>query len=119
MKVEQVIKNLEKEHFCTGCVNEDSECTGYGCVYVNAVKTIKQQQAEIEQLKANQQWIPVSERLPDKDTYCYCTIKNGDTITKVVDGYYLRLYGFSWSNVVAWMEKTLPKPYESEVKADE
>ncbi len=59
-------------------------------------------------------WIPVSERLPEEDIYCYVTIKYKDNEPMVRDGYYLRKSGFSWSHVIAYIPKTIwPKePYK-------
>lgn len=90
---------------------------------------------EVEQLKKNQQWIPVSERLPNFDKPVLIFLKNDlcEVMTvakyrkitlqnKDIIGWFttVETYGenaLAEQYVIAW--QPLPKPYESEVKADE
>lgn len=83
---------------------------------------------EIARLKSNQQWIPVTERLPDVAGYeVLATIENplGQRhVTVVFTGYgkgdlwHCNYKGYDMTRwkVIAWMP--LPQPYESEVNAD-
>lgn len=57
----------------------------------------------------NQQWIPVSERLPDKACYCLISNEYGNVCCDV---YYPRDGFFDREKVVAWMP--LPKPAKFE-----
>jgi hypothetical protein len=61
----------------------------------------------------NNGWIPVSEKLPKEDIYCFVTIQYKDNEPIVKDGYYQVKYGFSWSNVTAYIPKVIwpKKPY--------
>lgn len=59
-------------------------------------------------------WIPVTERLPEKDEYVLCTTITAKGRRSVVRGYY---GGKVWvcgmnSNVIAWMP--LPEPYKED-----
>lgn len=76
--------------------------------------------------KANQSWIPCSERLPDKYMECLVTVNkkhptHGFTDVFVVEDTYFECEGeFDWQskfegmdwNIVAWME--LPKPFKED-----
>lgn len=57
----------------------------------------------------NQQWIPVSERLPDKTCYCLISNEYGNVCCDV---YYAEDGFFDEAKVVAWMP--LPKPAKFE-----
>lgn len=73
---------------------------------------------------AQQRWIPVTERLPEKDGRYFVTLENGytkilgyastQTIRYPQGFYYISENGFAWRKtqnpVVAWMP--LPTPYE-------
>ena len=57
------------------------------------------------------EWIPVSERLPEKDCYCLITTSDGE-----ID---VREYGYSkgwgwdgFGRIIAW--QPLPEPYKEE-----
>ncbi len=64
-----------------------------------------------QELIEKQQWIPVAERLPAGDMFCWVTVANPGTVRCVHAGYYQLVTGFSWSNVVAWAPKDVLKPY--------
>ena len=75
---------------------------------------------------AQPQWIPVTERLPEKDGRYFVTLENGytkilgyattQTIRYPQGFYYISENGFAWRQtqnpVVAWMP--LPEPYKGE-----
>lgn len=63
---------------------------------------------------AMNEWIPVTERLPDDERKVLCCTATKKGTKNIVIGYYIQDSGY-WacgmnSNVVAWME--LPEPYE-------
>ena len=71
----------------------------------------------IEDAPTENEWIPVSERLPKKDGWYLVTIRGYDTVTDV------SLYsadGSAWSDVstkqkaIAWMP--LPEPYRGDTE---
>lgn len=66
-------------------------------------KTNEEREAE------NQQWIPVSERLPDKTCYCLTSNEYGNVCADV---YYVGDGFFDEEKVVAWMP--FPKPAKFE-----
>lgn len=59
----------------------------------------------IEALRKETQWIPVSERLPEKsDLYLIC-FNNGESELSYFDG-----YSFDYTGVIAWIP--IPEPYK-------
>lgn len=78
--------------------------------------------------RLNRQWIPVSERLPEKYTFVWATCKSliDDRENWVIDTCYLpKEYNSEYSDwgnipmlnwghaeVIAWMEQNIPKPYK-------
>lgn len=106
------IKNLAKKYFSV--VGKTHVWYAYNAVYeeMNEIeqfikcglyKTNAEGEAE------NQQWIPVSERLPDKSCYCLISNEYGNVCWDV---YYVKDGFFDSSKVVAWMP--LPKPAKFE-----
>lgn len=106
------IKNLAKKYFSV--VGKTHVWYAYNAVYeeMNEIeqfikcglyKTNAEREAE------NQQWIPVSERLPDKACYCIISNEYGNVCCDV---YYPRDGFFDREKVVAWMP--LPKPAKFE-----
>lgn len=66
---------------------------------------------ELRKLREAERWIPVSERLPDKNGKCLVSLDFGDVSEdSFVDGIFVLYLG----NVIAW--KPLPEHYESENK---
>lgn len=64
---------------------------------------------ELKQLRDQTRWIPVSERLPDKEE-CYLVITTG-TNNDIIDiAYYVEGIWHKASRIKAWMP--LPKKYE-------
>lgn len=64
---------------------------------------------DMKDLPSAQQWIPCSERLPDKANFYICTMK--DSLVKSV--WYSTFHGFEWEeDVIAWM--SLPEPWKGE-----
>ena len=81
----------------------------------------------LKALEQEPRWIPVSERLPDKNMNCFVTLENG--VVKVLGysttqrttypkGFYYVKDGFSWRQiqnpVVAWMP--MPAPYKGDAE---
>ncbi len=71
----------------------------------------------LKELREQTRWIPVSERLPQKNGHYLCTV----TRPQYIDRIYVRLnywcdrwYGCSRGEVVAWMP--LPEQYKAESK---
>lgn len=69
----------------------------------------------LESLPPAQQWIPVTERLPEKEGYYLLTVESliAEAGSVVISRPYNGRGGFCdvyWNNVIAWME--LPKPYK-------
>ena len=65
-----------------------------------AIKALEEKEAD--------RWIPVIERVPDKNIMCLVSLDFGDVdIDSFIDGNFVCYLG----NVIAWME--LPNPYES------
>lgn len=62
--------------------------------------------------KQESKWIPVSERLPDKDGSYLVTVKQG----YVTLGIWLGI-AENWTEVIAWIP--LPQPYKAESEAQE
>uniref|UniRef100_UPI0006D10BFF DUF551 domain-containing protein n=1 Tax=Clostridium sp. NkU-1 TaxID=1095009 RepID=UPI0006D10BFF len=63
-----------------------------------------------------QKWIPVTERLPEEDMYCWVTVEYPENVRCVHNGYYqlgtgFKLIASGWSNVVAWAHEDIFKPY--------
>ena len=58
------------------------------------------------------EWIPVSERLPEKDDLYLICFDDGE-----YDLVYFSKGAFSYSGVIAWMP--LPKPYKAEMESEE
>lgn len=67
-------------------------------------------QQAIEALKA-QQWIPCSQRLPEKDDGYLCTLDDGSMMLVSYSDGYFRVMN---PNVIAWMP--LPESYKEETK---
>lgn len=69
---------------------------------------------ELQERREADRWIPVSERLPEKDGYYLITRLNyGEAVTDKRSFNRRNGYGsFVCNNVTAWKE--MPKPYESE-----
>lgn len=72
---------------------------------------------DIEAIPPAQQWIPVSERLPEKEGYYLLTVESliAEAGSVVISRPYNGRGGFCdvyWNNVVAWMP--LPEPYKEE-----
>lgn len=60
----------------------------------------------------DKEWIPCSERLPDRNKYVLVT-DNGETdIGRRFDGRWVDCYGDKLKDVTAWMP--LPEPYKEE-----
>ncbi len=69
----------------------------------------------IYELPSAQQWIPVSERLPEVNTRCLCTYEHKEG-TCIDFGLYMK-NGWFVSGVTAWIP--LPEPYKKEESDDE
>lgn len=71
---------------------------------------------EVEALPTAQQWIPCSERLPDKNGYYLATCERfGRNAEKEVITDFVELYRGIWiepGDVIAWMP--LPEPWKGE-----
>ena len=73
--------------------------------------------ATLHKLPPAQQWIPVSERLPEKEGYYLLTVESliAEAGSVVISRPYNGRGGFCdvyWNNVIAWMP--LPEPYKEE-----
>lgn len=76
------------------------------------ISTIKAK--AIEALSAEAEWIPCSERLPEKSEWYIVTV-NVEDESVVYLRWYSELHGWEWdeqNNTIAWMP--LPKPYREE-----
>ncbi len=69
----------------------------------------------LQQMETADDWIPCSDRFPNKDDEYLTTIKIGDAVAITISHWYGR-WGFVWTDpddsttkVIAWMP--LPKPY--------
>ena len=66
---------------------------------------------ELQERREADRWIPVSEKLPEKDGYYLVTRINNDMEIVL----FTHNFGFAWSNVIAW--RHLPEAYkESEAE---
>lgn len=77
-------------------------------------KKIVEWLTELQERREADRWIPVSEKLPEKDGYYLITRLNyGEAVTDKRSFNRRNGYGsFVCNNVTAWKE--MPKPYESE-----
>lgn len=101
MKREELIQLLitlkKQQHYCDkkGTFIEDIGPGSFVFVINSA----------IEALRKETQWIPVSERLPEKsDLYLIC-FNNGESELSYFDG-----YSFDYTGVIAWIP--IPEPYK-------
>ena len=123
MTEKEAKKIMENEVRCVRNPNcERLECRN--CYLVMPEHTVlKAYEVAIKALE--QRWIPVSERLPDKNVDCLVTLENGVVTvlgysttqrTTYPKGFYYVKDGFSWRQiqnpVIAWMP--LPEPYKAE-----
>lgn len=76
---------------------------------------------KVKELSAKQQWIPCSEKLPEKEGRYLVTVNKGNEKCVEDDFFYFRYFTKdgtpSWylgEDVVAWMP--IPEPYKSEVE---
>ena len=95
------------------CVKKWSEEAPYLQTYKTCLEALEQQR-----------WIPVSERLPEKECNVFCARDNGSIIQmhynpiqtiRYPKGFSMELEnGFYWrqNNVIAWMP--LPEPYRED-----
>ena len=88
--------------FCVGCEVEPMDGSGCENGFVLSIRRAQEALAKME--TTNPKWIPVTERLPEKNTWvlAYCKYKG-----YVID--YLDINGlWSYGNVTHWMP--LPEP---------
>ena len=91
-------------------INEFSYCQTYLFDSIDRDPKISLEDAKyaIEQLPSAQQWIPCSERLPERNGYYLVTGRQGAVNKRLYqDGYW---YG-NWA-IIAWMP--LPEPWRGE-----
>ena len=74
-----------------------------------AIKALEQEPSSSENPN---KWIPVSERLPEKDDLYLICFDDGE-----YDLVYFSKGAFSYSGVIAWMP--LPEPYKAESEVEE
>lgn len=105
-------------------VGSDHFCIGYSSYRLDYVLEWKKQYFELVESEAgaDQEWIPCSERLPDKAFGCLVTVMDGDPYTEIefenVLPYHVGYDSGRWNDadgeeipfeVIAWMP--LPKPH--------
>lgn len=95
------------------CVSEEGRCKCKECAAEH--DQLADWLTELQERREADRWIPVSERLPEKDGYYLITRLNyGEAVTDKRSFNRRNGYGsFVCNNVTAWKE--MPKPYESEV----
>lgn len=109
---------LEQPHMKEHKSTYDAYISGHNEAYANCVNSIESFEFIISVLKEKQQreWIPVSERLPDK-TGAYFVTNNTGNVVKVMyvveqDHPYAGWSVFPWIKVLAWMLP--PEPYKED-----
>ena len=98
-----------------------SDCYKYAGVHVKVIQDmIEQLQADLEQDEKENGWIPVSERLPEKNKDVITTVKYSGFMgmygrwlkTAFIDGYGEWNGECIGGEVIAWMP--LPEPYKED-----
>ena len=98
-----------------------SDCYKYAGVYVKVIQDmIEQLQDDLEQDEKENGWIPVSERLPEKNKDVITTVKYSGFMgmygrwlkTAFIDGYGEWNGECIGGEVIAWMP--LPEPYKED-----
>ena len=82
-----------------GNKNAEQQAKSYSMGFQDGVKKVLSERPQVE-------WIPVSERLPDKNGRCLVTTDFGDVC---MDSFVDNIFVMYRSNVVAW--QPLPEPY--------
>jgi hypothetical protein len=97
-------------------ISDDGKATLYESTYDITIhcESEKEQREVIERLNS-MNWIPCSERLPEKEVVYIITVHYNDRIFITFDNFCSYKHGWKeWSNqeVLAWMP--LPEPYREE-----
>ncbi len=91
-------------------IDEITEYSSGNSIYMS----VGELKRRIEALPSAQQWIPCSERMPDKECFALVTVNDGAIYTDLSlfrhDGKFIEHTG----DVIAWMP--LPEPYRGEEK---
>lgn len=114
MKLDEAIAHAKEvaENWKSQLVNCVSEEGSYKCLEcAKEHEQLAEWLTELKERREADRWIPVSERLPDKNGKCLVSLDFGDvSMDSFVDGIFVCYLG----NVTHW--KPLPKHYtESEV----
>lgn len=83
------------------------------CDLDTAIDYIYRLEAEIDRLKTERRWIPVSERLPEFFQQVIVCCKDGYETSTIRLAFGLETTGFPFADVTHWM--TLPPPPEDEL----
>ena len=88
-----------------------SKCIGATIRYINfsdAIEIVNQVAEEY-----NGGWIPVSERLPETDEWCYVTANYNGKLVVVEDSYFNNSWALTANElIIAWMPKNKPDTYK-------
>ena len=104
--------NPQEPKYCDRNICVSNEYNGIGCDECEVTKS---------QEPKTWHWIPVSERLPEDETYVLTTIKVSNRVAHArrglyQDGFFHNDNGDTWKatdkEIIAWMP--LPKPYEQQ-----
>lgn len=103
--------------FCDKAIQAENDCIKCAEEHRQLAEWLK----ELKQLREQSKWIPVSERLPEYETYVLTCSSGG-----YIEIQSLETYGEYWENqkgdwsdldeIIAWMP--LPKLYKAESEAD-
>lgn len=127
------IADCEERETCDGCPCRILDCEDFERV-LKAAPTVEPTNKVIAEVKIDQdeldelmerfkketvqlmplipQWIPVTERLPEKPGKYLVTVQNGNVYSGTYDAYSKRFH----CAAIAWME--LPEPYREESEDD-
>lgn len=115
MEKEKAIEIFNKWMDCKDAYQADPSCDGncFSCEYYASAEGEKEAMLlAISALKKQERWIPVTERLPEKEGCYLVTVKNDHERRYSKTAWYCGDGWFARQDIIAW--RLTPEPYTEE-----